>query len=70
MPVDIVFLDFAKAFDTVPHSRLLVKLKGYGICDQLVNWIKDFLTGRVQRVVRGNFISGWVQSLAHRVLRC
>ena len=60
-PSDVVFLDFAKAFDTVPHSRLLVKLKGYGVCEQLVKWTQAFLSKRVQRVVRGDFVSDWVE---------
>ena len=52
-PSDVVFLDFAKAFDTVPHSMLLLKLKGYGVCVQLVKWTQAFLSKRKQRVVRG-----------------
>jgi hypothetical protein len=60
-PLDVVFLDFAKAFDTVPHSRLLVKLKGYGVCEQLVKWTEAFLAKRVQRLVRGDFVSDWVE---------
>ena len=43
---DAIYLDFAKAFDTVPHSRLLAKLKAYGIDGKVLNWIKAFLTGR------------------------
>jgi hypothetical protein len=34
-PIDIIFLDFAKAFDTVAHSRLILKLSSYGIVDRL-----------------------------------
>ena len=49
--VDVVILDFTKAFDTVPHLRLLSKLKYYGINDQLLSWISSFLIGRSQRVV-------------------
>jgi len=53
--VDTVYLDFAKAFDTVPHKRLLCKLKAYGISGQLLSWIEDFLSNRKQRVnINGN----------------
>ena len=38
-PVDIIFLDFAKAFDTVPHRRLLAKLEAHGICGNTLRWI-------------------------------
>ena len=43
--IDVVYLDFSKAFDSVPHQRLLVKLNAYGVQDKLLNWIKAFLTG-------------------------
>ena len=49
-PVDAIYLDCQKAFDTVPHRRLLVKLKAYGITGKLLSWIKGFLSGRTQRV--------------------
>ena len=48
--IDCIYLDFRKAFDTVPHARLLYKLQCYGIDENLIEWIKDFLTGRVQSV--------------------
>jgi hypothetical protein len=46
-----VYMDFQKAFDTVPHGRLLQKLQYYGITGNLQNWIKEFLNGRTQQVV-------------------
>ena len=58
-PVDAIYLDFAKAFDSVPHQRLLTKVKSYGITGHVGSWISDFLTNRRQRVsVQGSF-SGW-----------
>jgi hypothetical protein len=48
---DIVIMDFSKAFDKVPHSRLLQKLDYYGIRGNSLKWIQSFLTGRQQRVV-------------------
>ena len=44
-------LDFSKAFDKVPHKRLLGKLNYYGIRGNLLDWTRSFLTGRSQRVV-------------------
>jgi len=52
-------LDFKKAFDTVPHQRLLLKLRNYGICGQLNQWLEDFLSNRKQRVVVNNQSSSW-----------
>ena len=49
--VDVIYLDFAKAFDKVPHKRLLSKLRGYGIKGKIYDWNKDFLSNRKQRVV-------------------
>jgi hypothetical protein len=52
-------LDYAKAFDTVPHNRLLAKLLSYGIENDLVKWIRAFLSNRRQRVVLGETVSDW-----------
>jgi hypothetical protein len=57
--VDAIYLDFRKAFDTVPHARLLYKLHHLGIRGHLLTWIRGFLTGRRQRVVLRNGISSW-----------
>ena len=56
----LIYLDFAKAFDTVPHKRLLVKLKAYGIDEKLCAWVSDFLPDRKQRVVMGECESEWI----------
>ena len=62
--VDAVYLDFAKAFDTVPHERLLVKLASCGIQGQVLQWIQSFLREHRQRVgVAGSF-SSWIDVLS------
>ena len=48
--IDAVYLDFKKAFDAVPHKRLLRKLQAYGVAGKLLRWIQAFLSGRRQRV--------------------
>ena len=54
--VDVIYLDYSKAFDRVPHVRLISKLLGYGIDGVLLKWIKDFLTNRKQCIcVRGSY---------------
>ena len=51
LPLDVVYLDFAKAFDKVPIHRLITKCDGLGIRGKLLKWIKEWLVGRKQRVV-------------------
>ena len=48
--VDVIFLDFSKAFDKVPHSRLFEKLENCGITGRLLSWLKDYLTDRSYQV--------------------
>ena len=62
--VDTVYLDFSKAFDSVPHNRLLIKLKMHGIDGNVLNWISGWLKERKQRVVLGNEKSNWVNVLS------
>jgi retron-type reverse transcriptase len=57
--VDLVLLDFAKAFDKVSHSKLIQKLEAYGVNSILVKWIKSFFTDRKQRVIIGDNSSEW-----------
>ena len=47
---DIVYLDFSKAFDRVPHRKLLKKVKTHGIGGKVLEWIRGWLTSREQRV--------------------
>ena len=54
-----MFLDFAKAFDLVPHEELIYKLSCYGFRGNLIIWITEFLLGRKQRVVIGKAKSEW-----------
>ena len=49
--IDVAYLDFRKAFDLVSHEHLIYKLSKYGIKGNLLEWIKDFLKDRTQRVV-------------------
>ena len=57
--VDIIYLDFQKAFDKVPHSRLLSKLQAHGITGNILKWLQDWLTDRKQRVVINGTSSEW-----------
>jgi len=62
--LDVIFLDYRKTFDTVPHRRLLEKLRLSGIAGRLLNWIKAFLEDRKIIVgVLGSF-SAWVEVLS------
>ena len=57
--VDMAILDFTKAFDKVPHKRLIHKLNYYFISGSIATWIETFLIGRTQQVV-----------IYHSYLRC
>ena len=63
-PVDIIYLDFQKAFDKVPHQKLLLKLKAHGIGDSITDWIEQWLTDRRQRVVVDGEVSNWKSVLS------
>ena len=54
-----MFIDFKKAYDKVPHKRLLLKLFKYGINSKLLKWLEAFLKNRRPRVVLGEAISDW-----------
>ena len=57
--IDCVYMDYAKAFDTVPHRRLLYKLSKYGINPKAVSWIENFLGNRTQQVIVQGEESSW-----------
>lgn len=59
LPVDVAYLDLAKAFDKVSHPKLLQKLWAYGIRGSLHGWTKSFLEGRQQRVIINSVPSAW-----------
>ena len=63
-PVDIIYLDFKKAFDKVPHQRLLLKLKPHDIGNGIINWIEKWLIDRRQRVVVDGKVSNWKSVLS------
>ena len=58
-PVDVIYLDFQKAFDKVPHQRLILKLKSHGMGNSIINWIEQWLTYRKQREVVDGEVSSW-----------
>ena len=65
-PVEVIYLDFQKAFDKVPHQRLIRKLKSHGtgnLCS-IINWVEQWLTDRRQRVVVDGEVSSWKSVLS------
>ena len=59
--VDVIFLDFAKAFDKVPYKRLMLKLESHGITGKVALWIEEWLNNRMQCVG----IRGTLSNLVH-----
>ena len=55
----VIFLDFSKAFDTVPHKKLCIKLDNIGVRGNVLRWIKAFLSNRQQRVLVEDHSSAW-----------
>ena len=57
--VDIIYIDFQKAFDKVPHEALLLKMERFGLRSAEICWIKNWLTNRKQRVHINGKYSDW-----------
>ena len=55
--IDVLYIDIAKAFDSVSHSKLIFKLEKYGVRGKFLSWIRAFLKGRRQRVKVGDTFS-------------
>ena len=62
--IDVIYTDFEKAFDKVPHKRLLSKLSSYKLHDSIIEWINNFLSDRHQRVRIGGEFSCWAKVLS------
>ena len=62
--IDAIYIDLEKAFDKVPHARLFSKLQSYKINNDVIAWIKSFLTERKQRVKINNTFSSWSSVLS------
>lgn len=67
--VDVIYLDFAKAFDNVPHVRLLEKIDKHGIGGKVLSWLQQWLSGRKQRVCLNGCLSSWA-AVTSRVPQC
>ena len=67
--VDLIYLDFAKAFDKVPHCRLFKKFEAHGVGGNVLNWIKEWLSNRRQNLCIDGEFSDWanVTSGVHKV---
>ena len=63
-PVDVIYLDFQKAFDKVPHRRLLMKLEAHGIVGNVLKWIGNWLSNRKQRVILNGCFSEWANVMS------
>ena len=64
IPVDVLYLDYQKAFDSVPHIRLIKQINSLGISGKASNWIKAFLTNRTQKVRVNGAESEWAPVLS------
>ena len=64
LPVDVLYFDFRKAFDTVPHYRLLVKLENMGITGETLEIVGDFLSDRAMRVGVGDSFSELIRIIS------
>jgi len=54
--IDVIYFDYRKAFDTVPHNHLMLKLTIFGLHGDILRWIRNYITGRKMGVgLRGSF---------------
>ena len=60
--IDVILIGFSKAFDLVPHDRVLMKLAASGVDSRVVVWVREFLVGRTQRVRVGGRLSKEVKA--------
>ena len=51
IPIDVIFLDYCKAFDSVPHKRLIKQVQSFGIDGEALRWIESFLNNRRQKIL-------------------
>ena len=64
LPWDKIYMDFTKAFDKVPHKRLINKIKGIGIQGTVLTWIIKMFNKRQQIVIRNNDMSDWADVIS------
>ena len=64
LPVGVIYLNFSKAFDKVPHNRLINKIKAHGIGSFVANRIESWISNRYQRVVLNGYMSDWLPVLS------
>ena len=64
LPVDVIYFDFRKAFDKIPHKRLMVRVKACGRGGKIWGCIEDWLSGRKQRVTLNGRGSNWIDVLS------
>ena len=64
IPVDVLYLDYQKAFDTVPHHRLIKQINSFGITGEASNWLQAFLSNRTQKVRVNGVESEWAPVLS------
>ena len=61
---ECIYTDFRKAFDTVPHRRLMKKIKAYGIASNICQWIENWITGRKQKILTNGVESEWADVIS------
>jgi Reverse transcriptase (RNA-dependent DNA polymerase) len=62
--VDVIYIDFRRAFDSIVFTKLLYKLQCYGVSGRLLAWLSAFVTGRSQCVVADNVHSSYVDVIS------